>query len=703
MDAPPPEFASGPAASNQASRRATRSRGLAALLGAVLVAATCASPTPPASPSASEEPTAPTFTERPWSAVASGRLGSGSVILRGVAAVSGTVVAVGVRTVTVSDHAVTEATFDASTRGGPWAAGRVVNGSSTGWVEDLIAYSGGFVAVGWDACQGIPWLTLDYADCRAVVWTSADGLAWSRFDDFPYADGALTSVVAWNGELLAAGSHGLVLHSADGHRWERLNPPPASADAILGLATDGTTVIAVGTCAAAPVEPCGSNVNAWVSADGSTWSDPETLPLPADFGAILLDVAATASGYVTIADGASNSAAWRRTTDGWTPLAPFGGRSKVALMSIASSPAGALIVGYESSANQHPVLFGSRDGAAWAELLPSGVAADTPLTPFTLAWSDDRFLLGADLSGQHVVLEGVPHLPTPAEVAAATPLPTLPPQVMYQARASTSAQITGVDGLEPTAGSGACVSQFAKDSLGRLVANHLAEFRGGSLQANFEIDAPPSVGMAVTIRFNLEWADLDPGSPEPSWQGDGQFSAVDANGMRGTVTFTDLPPFYPPGTPDAWPTTISGSLSWECQSWEDPDATLPPADHGSVTATVDDPTWVADAGSAMCSRERYGALAGVSGTAGNLRGSAIKASLSFSGGLLVAEPWVRERIQLWLSVSSDPIVNWFGPATIVELAAGGAAGRAEFSEIQLQNEAPGWPALLSGAITWTCG
>ena len=167
------------------------------------------------------------------------------------------------------------------------------------------------------------------ADSRAAIWTSGDGLSWSRVPNDESAFGgdgfqamfAVTAggpgVVAVGGEQAAEGSNAAVWVSADGLVWSRI-PHEAAAfggdgsPVMFGVAATGDGVVAVG----ADPQPAEGAETVWTSQDGVTWSRVAvegSVPDPRA-GLVMFAVAARAGGWVAVGqevtDGDSNAAVW---------------------------------------------------------------------------------------------------------------------------------------------------------------------------------------------------------------------------------------------------------------------------------------------------------------------------------------------------------------------------------------------------------
>lgn len=146
------------------------------------------------------------------------------------------------------------------------------------WIGDVVAGPAGFVAVGGQTAGKA---------ARPAVWTSADGKKWALSPASPAlpqgaAAGALTTVVARGGVLVAAGITGpagvtgapvagapgstaFAAVSADGGRTWQPAPLPGAAP---GSAPTAAVATAHGFVLAGTA---GSDVLLWTSADGRTW------------------------------------------------------------------------------------------------------------------------------------------------------------------------------------------------------------------------------------------------------------------------------------------------------------------------------------------------------------------------------------------------------------------------------------------------
>ena len=142
----------------------------------------------------------------------------------------------------------------------------IFGGGSGAWMWNVTAGGPGLVAVG-DA---------GWADGHgAAVWTSVDGITWSRVphDEIVFGGASMRSVTAGGPGLVAVGEHwdamgAAVWTSVDGITWSR--PPSAEGDLGGGGAVMESVTAAGPGLVAAGWDAMGAAV--WTSLDGITWS-----------------------------------------------------------------------------------------------------------------------------------------------------------------------------------------------------------------------------------------------------------------------------------------------------------------------------------------------------------------------------------------------------------------------------------------------
>jgi len=251
-------------------------------------------------------------------------------------------------------------------------------------VQSMALVGPGLLAVGGDEVGG---------DFDAAVWTSPDGLAWSRVahDEEVFGGSGMQLMAA-----VAAGGPGLVAVggdssgddvdvavwvSSDGVTWSRV---AQDEEALVGPDNQrATTMAATGFgLVAAGWEGLGEDSDAavWVSADGLAWSrvgDDEAL-----FGGPgiqEIDGVAVIDGLVVAVgsdeSGADGSAAVWTSPDGvtWSRVPHdegiFGGPGRQVMLAVAAGGPGLVAVGLEWAADRGiAAVWTSPDGLAWSRV-----------------------------------------------------------------------------------------------------------------------------------------------------------------------------------------------------------------------------------------------------------------------------------------------------------------------------------------------
>jgi len=174
-------------------------------------------------------------------------------------------------------------------------------------VTDVVADGKGWLAVGR---QDPPCMTGCRTDpTRAWVWTSTDGIHWTRVADQPaFKGGGMDAVAADDAGFVAAGNasgHVAIWTSPDGLTWTRVpddamfHGKTTSTSAATGVAVrDGATVVVGMT-----VESDPPRARAWWSVDRKTWSQAT---VDKAVGGQIFDVASTIDGF--LATGPSGGA-----------------------------------------------------------------------------------------------------------------------------------------------------------------------------------------------------------------------------------------------------------------------------------------------------------------------------------------------------------------------------------------------------------
>jgi hypothetical protein len=229
-----------------------------------------------------------------------------------------------------------------------------------------------------------------------VVWTSVDGITWSRVPHdeavFGGAGTYMTSVTAGGPGLVAVGwdgetGSGAAWTSVDGITWSRV--PHDLAD----LGDDDRLSVTVGGPGLVAVGQAGGDAAVWTSVDGITWS--RVLHDDAVFGgtdeALMFDVTVGGPGLVAVGsdgfwgDGVVRDQLtnWERDFSGraavWTSvdgitwsrvpnIEPiFGGEGNQWMSTVTAVGPGLVAVGGEWSSEVHvPVVWTSVDGITWS-------------------------------------------------------------------------------------------------------------------------------------------------------------------------------------------------------------------------------------------------------------------------------------------------------------------------------------------------
>jgi hypothetical protein len=258
-----------------------------------------------------------------------------------------------------------------------WATAKPTFGKGSGddtiEVTDVVATDTGWLAVGRED----PYCNMNCGlePVRALVWSSSDGLTWTRLpDQKAFKGGAMTSVVRTTNAFVAVGSAGLnaaAWTSPDGLVWTRTADAPvfhaalsADGDAATQMASValGSVLVAVGT-----EFPIGGDkartARAWWSADGVTWVEAKGELFEEGQ---LFQVAATSRGF--LAGGPSGppscgGGVWA-STDGrsWLCASSASEYAGMTPYAAAASPTIEIVVGFDGSIESDA---GSPGGVWW--------------------------------------------------------------------------------------------------------------------------------------------------------------------------------------------------------------------------------------------------------------------------------------------------------------------------------------------------
>ncbi len=246
---------------------------------------------------------------------------------------------------------------------GTWTLVASGDGAVMG-LDDVVTGGPGFVAVG--AVGDLP-----------AVWTSADGVSWTRSTDVPQACvagpgfGGLSTVVRGGPGFVAMGGPGpfglgerAVWTSPDGLSWTQVGDGGFSAeapgDATIELLAVGPGLVAVAT--GDGVEPA-----VWTSPDGVSWTRVADDPAASAYVA-MSGLTEGGPGLVAVGAAGGGAAVWT-SPDGlsWTRVpendAVF---SDAAMSAVVTGGPGLVAVGH--TADDRAAVWTSPDGLTWTRL-----------------------------------------------------------------------------------------------------------------------------------------------------------------------------------------------------------------------------------------------------------------------------------------------------------------------------------------------
>ena len=313
-------------------------------------------------------------------------------------------------------------------------------GDRNQWMSSVTKGGPGLVAVG---SAGV-W-------ANAGVWTSADGIAWSRVphDEAVFGGASMLSVAAGGPGLVAVGSVGGLLElvanpietaaavwiSADGITWSRV----PHDEAIFGGVEDQVmNSVVVGGPGLVAVGSDGSAAAVWTSVDGISWSR-----VPHDeaiFGGVedqvMNSVVVGGPGLVAV-----GSAVWT-SVDGhaWSPVPEnaqvFGGEGDQMALSVTAGGPGLVAVGLDRpAADDEDVFRGTVESSAAVWTSVDGIT-----------WhrvAHDQAVFGSDTGagvGMNSVIVGGPGLVAVGGVGA-------PPDESWRIVRSEALVWTSIDGV----------------------------------------------------------------------------------------------------------------------------------------------------------------------------------------------------------------------------------------------------------------
>ncbi len=235
---------------------------------------------------------------------------------------------------------------------------------------------------------------------RAAVWTSPDGIAWSRVpqNEALFGRATMNSVTAGGPGLVAVGTATLdpdydvaaVWTSVDGIAWSRVphNEAVFGGATIQSVTSGGPGLVAVGWDG----HPNGGRSNAvvWTSVDGIAWSRVRhsEAVFGREDGQWIWSVTTGGPGLVAVGFDSSGAAVWT-SIDGitWSRVphneAVFGVGE---MRSVTAGGPGLVAVGAPHGASSHAVVWTSVDGITWSQVPHNeAVFGEAAMTSVTVA------------------------------------------------------------------------------------------------------------------------------------------------------------------------------------------------------------------------------------------------------------------------------------------------------------------------------
>lgn len=270
-----------------------------------------------------------------------------------------------------------------------------LGGPGEQWMWSVSPAGPGLIAVG---------MAIEDDDADAAVWTSSDGVEWTRISDPDLGgpgDQSLVAITVFGDTVIAAGSDdgdAAIWTSHDGMTWSRVEEPEILGGEreqwIHGLAVGGPGVVAVGAD--------GTAAGVWTSPDGSSWSritDPQVFG--GDGVQVMLEITSGEHGLIAVgsttayeaiyflgrgAETKTDAAVWN-SDDGlsWSRVenSDLGGVGDQSMYTVISWDSGLIAAGvdladpragavfdadYDTGQDVDAAVWLSTDGASWVKV-----------------------------------------------------------------------------------------------------------------------------------------------------------------------------------------------------------------------------------------------------------------------------------------------------------------------------------------------
>jgi hypothetical protein len=322
----------------------------------------------------------------------------------------------------------------------------VFGGPDSQRMLSVIAAGPGLVAVGADgSVTGRHW--------AAAAWTSIDGVTWSRVphDEAVFGGAesqAMASVTVGGPGLVAVGGPGhgwdeggdaAVWTSVDGITWSRVPHSEevfggARVQWMSGVTTGGPGLVAVGYDSQGPIHN-DSDAAVWTSVDGITWSrvPHDETALGGQGSQDMTDVTAGGLGLVAVGSdqpgddvpaGPSSDAAVWTSVDGitWSRVpqneAVFAGTGGQRMTAVIATDRGLVAVGSDGGGygtRSDGAVWTSTDGVSWSRVAhDEAVFGGTRMSSLTAA-DPGLVAVGSDWLGENGDVDAVVWVATPAD------------------------------------------------------------------------------------------------------------------------------------------------------------------------------------------------------------------------------------------------------------------------------------------------
>jgi hypothetical protein len=211
-------------------------------------------------------------------------------------------------------------------------------------LEDVVSL-GGVLVVGGQVCSGEPFID-ENPDCRAAMWTSPDGVEWTNAYTDADTGGDVEGLATVPGGVVAVGSccgdqplSSAVWFSPDGRSWTRIEDAAVFGDSKMTHVAAGGSAVVALGRTASSFEPV-----VWTSSDGSSWKRVDGVDIPTDVGQLI----AVEGTFLLVSRGPEGLSVWV-SPDGvsWEQHLVEEGAAEAQIEDLAVGGPGLVAVGHE--------------------------------------------------------------------------------------------------------------------------------------------------------------------------------------------------------------------------------------------------------------------------------------------------------------------------------------------------------------------